>query len=146
MPGRGGIASHLYCYCPDERDLPPAPEPWLTTHYPPLHPHRLSLNGLREAASNKAARQAFHAHLAPWPPSEPEAAAAAAVSALTAQPSAAAAAAAEAGFAVDVLSNGSMSAPAAVQGGDGLAPWDTVEFTDDELRAQLRHVIGGLPP
>lgn len=59
---------------------------------------------------------------------------------------------------MDVLSNGSIRAPAAVQAvaaagstaavqeGDELAPWDTVEFTDDELRAQLRHVIGGLPP
>jgi hypothetical protein len=98
---------------------------------------RLSLEGLREAAANKAVRKAYHAHLAPWPRTHSDTAAAAAAAAVS----------------IDVLPNGSGPPPptaataasgstAAAQAGACLTPWDTAELTDDELRAQLRHVIG----
>lgn len=117
---------------------------------------RLSVQGLRDAASNRDARKAYHTHLAPWPKgtvreqeavfaaadvAAAEAAASNNTGRAAAQPPAPAAAlAGQAGppAGVSAAVAGSHGGPAAME----LAPWDTAEFTDDELRAQLRQVIG----
>jgi hypothetical protein len=117
------------------------------------HCRRLSLDELRRASSNKGARKAYHAHLTPWPrPSDnPSAAAAAALAAtLTAAKTAdsmangsIAAEAAATGHAAGVVgSTAAGNAGGTAAGGCALTPWDAQEFTDDELREQLRHVIG----
>jgi len=95
---------------------------------------RLPLEGLREAAHNKAARKAYHTHLVPWPGSEQD----------TAAPAPAAVAPEAAGHqgASSAAVPGGVVMPGA-PGPSDLVPWDTVEFTDDELRAQLAKVMGG---
>jgi hypothetical protein len=113
--------------------------------------YRLSFSELKEAASSRAARKAYHAHLAPWPRQEPSTTAAAA---------AAADAVADGSALAASVSNGSVAHAAvgagfsggAGRGGAGfsevavgqLMPWDTAEFTDDEVREKLRQVIGDI--
>lgn len=104
---------------------------------------------MREAAGNRSVRKAYHAHLAP----ASQASTAAAVAPATWPVAGSAAAAVGGGGA----GGGSSSAAAlGVQfdgGGTGLlegstghvvAPWDAVQFTDDQLREQLRRVIGNV--
>lgn len=103
---------------------------------------RLSLDELRMAASNKAARKAYHAHLNPWPrpadsPSAAALAAGGSVHGSLANGNGATADAVEAPAGPAVGNAGGTAA-----GGCALTPWDAQEFTDEELREQLRHVIG----
>ena len=105
--------------------------------------HRLSVDGLRAAASSRSARRAYHTHLAPWPRPDQEPSELGAADNGSIGSTSAAAAPAASGPQL----NDSAVPPATHGGPVGLeqGPWDTAEFTDDELRAQMTRVLGGSP-
>jgi hypothetical protein len=89
---------------------------------------RLSLEGLREAASNKACRKAYHAQLAPWPQQDTAVAAAADADAAVGGVAAAA----------DTAAVGRVAAAA----GAVAQPLPWLGPSEEEIRAQWQRVTG----